>query len=32
LDSSRAYSAGNVPTKPNDMILAVYITVPPFKK
>jgi len=32
LDSSRAYSAGNVPTKPNDMILAVYITVPPLKQ
>jgi hypothetical protein len=29
LESSPSYSAGNVPTKPNDMILAVYITVPP---
>lgn len=29
LESSPAYSSGNVPTKPNDLILAVYITVPP---
>jgi hypothetical protein len=29
LESSPSYSAGNVPTKPNDLILAVYITVPP---
>ncbi|MBV8843606.1 MAG: hypothetical protein JO307_12430 [Bryobacterales bacterium] len=28
LESSPSYSAGNVPTKPNDLILAVYITVP----
>jgi hypothetical protein len=32
LDSSRGYSAGNVPTKPNHMIPAVYITVPPLKQ
>jgi hypothetical protein len=31
LESSPSYSAGNVPTKPNDMILAVYVTVPPVK-
>jgi hypothetical protein len=29
LESSPSYSAGNVPTKPSDLILAVYITVPP---
>jgi hypothetical protein len=29
LEKSRSYSSGNVPTKPNDLILAVYITVPP---
>lgn len=27
-DESPAYSAGNVPTKPSDMIIAVYITTP----
>ena len=31
LESSPSYSAGNVPTKPNDMILAVYVTVPAAK-
>jgi hypothetical protein len=31
LEGSRSYSSGNVPTKPNDLILAVYITVPPSK-
>jgi hypothetical protein len=31
LDTSRPYSAGNVPTKPNDLILAVYLTVPEVK-
>jgi hypothetical protein len=28
LETSPSYSAGNVPTKPNDLILAVYLTVP----
>jgi hypothetical protein len=32
LEKSRSYSSGNVPTKPNDLILAVYITVPPHPK
>jgi hypothetical protein len=32
LEGSRSYSSGNVPTKPNDLILAVYITVPPSKE
>jgi len=31
LDNSPAYSSGNVPTKPSDLILAVYITVPPLE-
>ena len=29
LDGSPLYNAGNVPTKTSDMIIAVYITVPP---
>jgi hypothetical protein len=29
LETSPSYNAGNVPTKPNDTILAVYVTVPP---
>jgi hypothetical protein len=32
LDNSPAYSSGNVPTKPSDLILAVYITVPPLEQ
>lgn len=32
LESSPSYSAGNVPTKPNDLILAVYVTVPALRK
>ena len=32
LESSPQYSAGNVPTKPNDLILAVYVTVAPVKE
>ena len=28
-DNSALYSAGNVPTKPSDMIIAVYVTAPP---
>ncbi len=32
LDSSRSYSSGNIPTKPNDIILAVYVTVPAPKR
>jgi len=31
LASSPSYRSGNVPTKANDLVLAVYITVPPLK-
>jgi hypothetical protein len=31
LEDSPAYSSGNVPTKTSDMIIAVYLTVPPAK-
>jgi len=31
LETSPSYSSGNVPTKPNDLILAVYLTVPSTK-
>ncbi len=31
LESSPSYRSGNVPTKANDLILAVYVTVPPLK-